>query len=58
MIYYTGQNSLKECKLRCNFFIEESESYDWFEGIVQYYDKHTRKYAIYFSSKDRRDSFC
>ena len=33
-----------------HFFIEESNSYEWFYGIVQYYDKCIKKYAIYFSS--------
>ena len=39
-------------KVKMQFFIEESESYEWFEGVVQYYDKHAKKYAVYFSSDD------
>ena len=34
------------------FYIEESKSYEWFEGVVQSYDKRAKKYAIYFSSDD------
>ena len=39
-------------KVKMHFFTEESESYERFEGIVQYYDKCAKKYAIYFSSDD------
>lgn len=39
-------------KVKMQFFIQESESYNWFEGIVHYYDKHTRNYAVYSSSDD------
>lgn len=39
-------------KVKMQFFIEESESYEWFEGVVQYYDKRAIKYAVYFRSDD------
>lgn len=29
-------------KVKMQFFIEESESYEWFEGVVQYYDKRAK----------------
>ena len=39
-------------KVKMQFFIEESESYEWFEGMVVRYDKRMKKYAVYFSSDD------
>ena len=51
-IYIYRSKFTEGMKVKIQFFIEESKSYDWFEGIVQYYDKHTRKYAVYFSSDD------
>ena len=39
-------------KIKMQFFIEEAKSYEWFEGVVQYYDNWAKKYAVYFSSDD------
>ena len=39
-------------KIRMRFLIEESKSHKWFDDVVQYYDKCSKKYAVYFSSDD------
>ena len=39
-------------QVRMKFQIEESDAFEWFQGIISSYDGVTQKYAIYFPSDE------
>ena len=38
--------------MRMKFQIEESDTFEWFQGIISSYDGVTQKYGIYFPSDE------